>query len=202
MVRGVTLKKIGDYFENRDIFVGDLLDYLKKPAIYYGKSIGLKQIIEHFLNISVSKYYKEIQTEGLSIKYVINTVKRNLTQGGWDVKRYSNLIMASEDRVNTQKVVSTSEVDETPRLLIVKNNGHKVRLKSKPKIPSKKKGKEVKAYRKGRKALCAHCGANVKRRVVKDTTHINIFQNPTHHRFCSKECKTAWIYALSNKKND
>lgn len=199
LVREATLKKIGDYFKNIGILIDDLPNYLRKPTIYHGKTTGLNQIIEWFVDLTVSKYIEEIKTVGLSIKYVINTVKENLFQSGWNIKRHSNIIVATGGVNNTKKVVSTNEVDKTPRLSIVKNNGHKVRSKSKSKIPSKKKGKEVKAYRKGRKALCAHCGANVKRR-VKGTTHINISQNPTHHRFCSKECKTAWIYDLLNKK--
>ena len=203
LVREATLKKIGDYFKNRGILIDDLSNYLRKPTIYHGKSTGLNQIIEWFVDLAVSEYIEEIKTVGLSIKYVINTVKENLFQGGWNVKRRSNIIMAIGGVYNTKKVVSTSEVDETSRLLIVKNNGHKVRLKSKSKskskIPSKKKRKEVKS---GRKHLCKQCGVNIKCRAVKGTTHINISQNPTHHRFCSKECKTAWIYDLLNKKSN
>ena len=205
MVRDATLKKIGDYFENRSIPVGNLLDYLKKPPIYYGKSTGLKQIIERFIDLAVSKYIEEIRAKGLSIKYIINTVKKNLLQDGWDIKRYSNIIMVAYKKKikggdDARKVVSTNRIDEPPRLLVVKNNGHKVRPKSKPKIPSKKKGKEVKTYRKGRKALCAHCGANVKRRIANETTHINIGQKPSRRYFCSKKCKTEWIYASQMKE--
>ena len=129
--------------------------------------------------------------------------EKNLSQGGRDIKTYTNIIMASGGVNNTQKVEGTSRIDKLPRLLVVKNNSHKVtpKSKSKSKIPSKKKRKEVKTYRKGRIALCAHCHANVKLRAVKNFTHINISQKLARHYFCSKECKTAWIYALSNKKS-
>ena len=212
LVREATLKKIGDYFKNMGILIDDLPNYLRKPTIYHGKITGLNQIIEWFVDLTVSKYIEEIKTVGLSIKYVINTVKENLFQSGWNVKRRSNIIVSTRGKDDAQKVVNTNRIDESPRLLIVKNNDHEVRLKSKifnknhevrlkSKIPSKKKQKEVKtSKKKGRKRLCKQCGANLKFRTNRNTTYINICQNPAHHYFCSKECKIAWIYALLNKK--
>jgi len=196
LVREATLKNIDDYFKNRGILIDNLLDYLKKPTIYHGTSIGLKQIIEWFIDKSVSKYYKKIQTKGLSIKYVINTIRENLFQGGWEVKRRSNIIITSREINNSQEVINTVKINDTPRLLITQNKDHKVRPRPKPKskIPSKGKIKEVKNER-GRKRLCEYCGSNIRRRVANEILHINIGQNPTHHYFCSKECKTEWIYA-------
>ena len=49
---------------------------------------------------------------------------------------------------------------------------------------------------------CEVCGN--KRRIRKgkinnNFMHINIGQNPSHHYFCSKECKLKWIYAIQRK---
>ena len=88
---------------------------------------------------------------------------------------------------NAQKVVSTIEIDDAPRLSVVKNNGHKVESKSNSNIIAKKEKKQVKIRKKGKKGSCEYCSGNVKFRANRNIIHINISQNPTHHYFCSKE---------------
>ena len=197
-IREETLDVISNYLKKMGASFDYLPDYLRKPAIYHGTSIGLKQIIEWFIDLTISKYYKKIQKKKMTIKYVINTVRENLFQGGWEPKKYSNIIRESKVVNNAQKVVSKIEIDDAPRLLIVKNNGHKIRTKSNSNIIAKKEKKQVKIHKKGKKGSCEYCSGKVKFRANKNTIHINTSQNPTHHYFCSKECKTMWISDLAN----
>lgn len=191
-IRGETLQEIKNFFDNLDIKFGNLIEFLKHPGIYPGKSVGLEQIIERFLNVTISKYYEEIQAEGLPIKYVLNTIKENLFQGGWDIKRYSNITMATRGVDDARKAVSTSRIDEPPRLLPLRNKAYKAKSKPKP----KKRGPKVKTIKKSKMGAkinrCDYCGSNA--RLIK--IHINICQNPTHHHFCSDDCKISWIFGL------
>lgn len=197
-IRGETLNEIAIYLKNRDIRFDYLPDFLENPAIYPGKIIGLKQIIERFLNKIISKHFKAIQAEGLPIKYVIDNVKKNFFQGGWSVKKYQNITMANGGGDDARKALSTSRIDEPLRLLPVKNKVHKVKSKPKP----KKRGPKTKTIKKGKIGAklnqCDYCGANA--RLIK--IHVNICQNPTRHHFCSDKCKRSWIFGLNqiNKK--
>ena len=209
-IREETLDVISNYLKKMGAPFDDLPAYLRKPAIYHGTSIGLKQITEWFIDLTISKYYKKIQKKKLTIKYVINAVRENILQGGWDPKRHSNIILATRGVNKPQKVVNTNEKDEAPRSLIVKNNGHKIESKSNSNIIAKKKKKPIvrkKAAEKKepttekkpiKKGSCEYCSGKVKFRANRNNIHINISQNPAHHRFCSKECKTMWIYDLIN----
>jgi len=178
------------------------MEELKNPSSYPGNKItGLKQITERFLDLTVSKYYKKIQQEKLSVKFVINTVRANLFQGGRDVKRNQNITMVKRGGDGARKAISPSRTDEPPRLLIVKNKGRKVRPKSKP----KKKITKVKTFKFYKedaelRGSCAYCGDYIKIRYTSNFIHVNIDQNPAHHYFCSKECKINWISALLEKK--
>ena len=193
-----TLKEIASFLKNRDIEFGHLPDFLINPHAYPGNKItGLKLISEKFLQDIISKYYFKIQAQGLPVKFVYHTIRENLFQGGWDVNRIFNITMATKGEDDARKAVSTSRINEPPRLLIVKNKAPKVRVKSKSNKISKKKKKQVRTYGKSKRGLCEYCGANAKPRPTRSTTHINITQNPTHHRFCSKECKIAWIFGLN-----
>ena len=201
-IREGTLQKIEDFFDGINIEFGDLLKFLRNPVIYPGKIVGLEQIIEQFLNLTISNYYKKIQAEGLTIKFVINTVRENLVKGSWNVKRDLNITMATREGDDARKAVSASRIDEPPHLLIVKNKGRKVRPKSKP----KKKITKVKTFKFYKKdaelrGSCAYCGAYIKIRYTSNFIHINIGQNPAHHYFCSKECKINWIFAPLEKEN-
>ena len=197
-IRGETLDEIAIYLENRDIEFGYLPDFLVDPQAYPGNKItGLKQITERFLDLTISKYYKQIQAEGLTVKFVINTVRKNLVQGGWDVKRHSNITMALGESKSPSPLLEFNR-RVSPRLLIVKNKDRKVR--SKPKSISKKKTIKIKTSKTGRKGFCDYCGARAKNRASGNMVHINITQNPSHHRFCSRDCKTEWIHTLLNNK--
>lgn len=190
-----TLKEIASFLNNRDIEFGFLPEFLINPHAYPGKKItGLRQISEKFLQDIISKYYFIIQAQGLPVKFVINLVRENLFQGGWNINTTSHIRMATRGGDDARKAISTSRIDEPPRLIIVKNKAPKVRSKSKSK--SKKKKKQVRTYGKSKRGLCEYCGANAKPRATRSTTHINISQTPTHHHFCSKECKIAWIFTL------
>ena len=195
-IREETLQKIGGFFDSINIEFGDLLKFLKNPVIYPGKTIGLEQIIERFLNVTISNYYKKIQTEGLPIKFLINTVRENLFQGSWNVKRDLNITMATRGGNDARKALSTSRIDEPPRLISIKNKTYKAKSKQKPKKRSKRSVKikvPMKDKRRDISNQCDYCGAYVKTR----KTHINICQNPPHHHFCSKECKISWIFGLN-----
>jgi hypothetical protein len=191
-IRGETLNEIAIYLKNRNIPFDNLLDFLENPAIYPGKIIGLKQIIERFLNKTISKHFKTIQAEGLSIKFVLNMVRKNLFQGGWSVKKYQNIAMANRGGDDARKALSPSRIDEPPRLLHIKNKAPKAKLKPKP----KKRGSKAKSIKKAKISAklnqCDYCGSNA--RLIK--IHINICQNPARHRFCSDDCKRSWIFGL------
>lgn len=193
-IRGETLNEIAIYLKNRNIHFDYLPDFLENPIGYPGKITGLKDIIERFLDKTISKCYKEIQTEGLPIKFVIDNVRKNLFQGGWDIKRYSNITMATREGDNAQKTVSASRIDEPPRLLPLKNKVYKTKSEPKKKITKVKSFKFHKEDAKLR-ALCDYCGVYIKIRTTNNFNHINICQNPKNHYFCSKECKINWIFA-------
>lgn len=193
-----TLKKIENFLKNRDIEFGYLPDFIINPQRYPGnKSTGLRQISEKFLQDIISKYYFKIQTEGLFVNFVYNSLIKTLFQKGIEFNKTSQITVATRGGDDARKAVSTSRIDEPPRLLIVKKKAPKVRVKSNSNIISKKKIKQVTTSKMGRKGLCEYCGARTKPRPTRNTTHINISQNPTHHRFCSKECKIAWIFGLN-----
>lgn len=80
-VKGETLKKIAIYLNNRGIPFGYLPDFLNSPDLYPGNKItGLKEIVERFLDLSISKYYFKIQAEGLPVKFVFQTIMKILFQ--------------------------------------------------------------------------------------------------------------------------
>ena len=199
-IRGETLNEIAIYLKNRNIHFDYLLDFLESPAIYPGKTIGLKQIIERFLNLTISKHYKTIQAEGLPIKYVIDNVRKNLFQEGWSFNRDLNITMATRGGDDARKAISPSRIDEPPRSLPLKNKVHRAKSKPKPKkrVP---KIKAFKVYREDAelRGLCKHCGANIKIRYTSNFVHVNICQNPARYHFCSKECKINWIFGLNEK---
>jgi len=195
-IRGETLNEIAIFLKKMKVPFDYLPDLLQKPDIYPGKTIGLEQIIERFLNITISKHFKTIQAEGLPIKYVIDNIRKNLFQGGWSVKKYQNITMATIGGDDAQKSLSTSRIDEPPRLLPVKNKVHKVKSKPKSKKRSKRSVKikvPTKDKRRDISNQCDYCGDYVKTR----KTHVNICQNPSHHRFCSDKCKISWIFGLN-----
>lgn len=195
-IREETLQKIEKFLGNRNVKFEQLIEFLKKPIIYPGKIVGLKQIIERFLNLTISNYYKKIQAEGLSIKFVINTVRENLFQDGLDIKRDLNITMAIRGGDDARKTVSASRIDEPPRLLLVKNKAFKTKSNPKkrgPKVISFKFPKEDAELR----GSCDYCKAYIKLRYTSNFTHINMCQNPTHRHFCSKECKISWIFSLN-----
>jgi hypothetical protein len=196
-IRGETLNEIAIYLKNMNIHFDYLPDFLENPAIYPGKIIGLEQIIERFLNVTISKYYKKIQAEGLPIKFVINMVRKNLFEGGWDINRNLNITMATRGGDDARKDIITSRIDEPPRLLSVKNKGYKTKSKPKP----KKRGPKVKTIKKvkisAKPNQCDYCDAYIKIRTTNNFIHINIRQNPKTHYFCSKECKINWIFGLN-----
>jgi hypothetical protein len=200
-IRGETLDEIAAFLKNMNIPFDCLPDFLENPIIYPGKTIGLKQIIERFLNLTISKYYKEIRAEGLPIKFVINTIRENLFQGGWNINRYSNITVATREGDDARKAVSASRIDEPHRLSPVKNKIPKTKSKLKPKKrdPKVKTIKKVKISAKPNQ--CDYCGAYIKIRYTSNFIHINICQNPKYHHFCSKECKISWIFAPVEKKN-
>ena len=193
-----TLKRIANFLKNRDIEFGYLPDFIINPQSYPGDKItGLRQISEKFLQDIISKYYFKIQAQGLPVKFVYHSLIKALFQKGIEFNKTSQITVATRGGDDARKVVSTSRIDEPPRLLIVKKKAPKVRVKSNSNIISKKKIKQVTTSKMGRKGLCEYCGAYIKKRTTSTNTHINIFQNPTHHRFCSKECKIAWIFSLN-----
>ena len=192
-IRRETLDEIDNFLKKIKIPFDCLPDFLEKPIIYPGKSVGINQIIERFLNLTISKHYKEIQAERLPVKFVINSVKESLFQGGWDVKRDSNIMVATRGGDDARKAINTSRIDEPPRLLLVKNKVHKAKSKPKP----KKRGPKVKTIKKvkisAKPNQCDYCDAYIKTRKI----HVNIRQNPKTHYFCSKECKINWIFGLN-----
>ena len=203
-IRNETLDEIDNFLKNMNVTFDYLPDFLLNPAIYPGKIIGLKQIIERFLSVTISKYYFKIQQEKLSVKFVINTVRANLFQGGWDGKRFKNITMATRGGDDARKAISPSRIDEPPRSLPLKNKIHKI--KSKPKPKSKKRAPKIKAFKVYREVAelrgsCKYCGANIKIRHTSNFVHVNICQNPARYHFCSKECKINWIFGLNEKKS-
>ena len=208
-IREETLDAIANYLKNMNIPFDCLPDFLENPIIYPGKTIGLKQIIERFLNLTISKYYKEIQAEGLPIKFVINTIRENLFQGGWNINRYSNITVATRGGNDARKAVSVSRIDEPPRLISIKKKVHKAKSKLKP----KKRVPKIKTIKKGKVKTpnickegtkinqCDYCGDYIKIRYTSNFIHINICQNPKYHHFCSKECKISWIFGLNEKRS-
>ena len=193
-----TLKEIASFLKNRDIEFGHLPDFLINPMRYPGNKItGLRQISEKFLQDIISKDYFKIQAQGLPVKFVYHSLIKALFQKGMEFNKTSQITMATKGEDDARKAVSTSRINEPPRLLIVKNKAPKVRVKSKSNKISKKKKKQVRTYGKSKRGLCEYCGANAKPRPTRSTTHINITQNPTHHYFCSNECKIAWIFGLN-----
>ena len=199
-IREETLDAIANYLKNMNIPFGFLPDFLKNPDLYPGNKItGLKDIIERFLNLSISKHYFKIQAEGLPIKFVINTIRENLFQGGWDINRDLNITMAIREGDAVRKDVSASRTDEPPRLLSFKKKVRKAKLKPKkrgPKVISFKFPKEGAKLR----GSCDYCKAYIKIRYTSNFIHVNICQNPKNHYFCSKECKTNWIFAPLERK--
>ena len=201
-IRDETLDEIDNFLKNMNIPFDYLPDFLLNPAIYPGKIIGLKQIIERFLNVTISKYYFKIQQEKLSVKFVINTVRANLFQGDRYVKRFKNITMATRGGDDARKVINPSRIDEPPRLTLLKNKVHKAKSKPKP----KKRAPKIKTFKVYREDVelrgsCAYCGAYIKIRHTSNFIHVNICQNPRKHYFCSKECKINWIFAPLEKKN-
>ena len=82
-IKGETLKEIAIYLKNRSIPFGYLPDFLKSPNLYPGNKItGLKDIVERFLNLTISKYYFKIQAERLPVKFVYNLIMKILFQEG------------------------------------------------------------------------------------------------------------------------
>jgi hypothetical protein len=196
-IREETLDAIANYLKNMNVPFDCLPNFLKNPIIYPGKIVGLEQIIERFLNLTISKHYKEIQAEGLPVKFVINSVRESLFQGGWSINRNLNITVATRGGDDARKAVSTSRIDEPPRLLPVKNKGYKTKSKPKP----KKRGPKVKTIKKvkisAKPNQCDYCGVYIKTRKI----HVNICQNPKTHHFCSDECKINWIFAPLEKEN-
>lgn len=207
-IRGETLDEIAAFLEKMKVPFAYLPDLLQKPDIYPGKTIGLEQIIERFLNVTISRHYKIIQDKGLPIKFVLNMVRKNLFQGGWSVNRYSIITMATRRGDDAQKDIFTSRIDEPPRLISIKKKVHKAKSKPKP----KKRVPKVKTIKKGKVKTpnickegtkinqCDYCGAYIKIRYTSNFIHVNICQNPKTHYFCSKECKINWIFAPLEKK--
>ena len=201
-IRDETLAEIDNFLKNMNITFDYLPDFLLNPAIYPGKIIGLKQIIERFLNVTISKYYFKVQQEKLSVKFVINTVRANLFQGDRYVKRFKNITMATRGEDDARKAINPSRIDEPLRSLPIKNKAHRAKSKPKP----KKRGPKVKTIKTYREDVelrgsCAYCGAYIKIRHTSNFIHVNICQNSTHHHFCSKECKINWIFSLNEKKS-
>ncbi len=199
-IRDETLAEIDNFLKYMNIPFDYLPDFLLNPAIYPGKIIGLKQIIERFLNVTISKYYFKIQQEKLSVKFVINTVRANLFQGDRYVKRFKNITVATRGGDDARKAIGPSRIDEPLRSLPIKNKAHRAKSKPKPKKRAPKI-KTFKVYREDAKlrGSCAYCGAYIKIRHTSNFIHVNICQNPTHHHFCSKECKINWIFGLNEK---
>ena len=198
-IREETLDAIANYLKNMNIHFDYLPDFLENPIIYPGKTVGLKQIIERFLDKTISKYYKKIQVEGLPIKFVIDNVRKNLFQGGWDIRRYSDIMVATRGGGGARKALSASRTDEPPRLLSFKKKVRKAKLKPKkrgPKVISFKFPKEGAKLR----GSCDYCGGYIKIRYTSNFSHVNICQNPKNHYFCSKECKINWISTLLERK--
>ena len=202
-IRDETLDEIGNFLKKIQIPFNYLPDFLKNPNWYPGNKItGLKNIIERFLEKTISKYYFKIQQEKLSVKFVINTVRTNLFQGDRYVKRFKNITMATRGGDDARKAISPSRIDEPPRLSPIKNKAHRAKSKPKP----KKRGPKIKAFKVYRedaklRGSCAYCGAYIKIRHTSNFIHVNICQNPRKHYFCSKECKINWIFAPLEKKN-
>ena len=199
-IRNETLDEIDNFLKNMNVPFDYLPDFLLNPAIYPGKIIGLKQIIERFLNVTISKYYFKIQQEKLSVKFVINTVRTNLFQGDRYVKRFKNITMATRGGDDARKAISPSRIDEPLRSLPIKNKAHRAKSKPKPKKRAPKI-KTFKVYREDAKlrGSCAYCGAYIKIRHTSNFVHVNICQNPARYYFCSKECKINWIFGLNEK---
>ena len=203
-IRNETLDEIDSFLKKIQIPFNYLPDFLKNPNWYPGNKItGLKNIIERFLEKTISKYYFKIQQENLSVKFVINTVRANLFQGDRYVKRFKNITMATRGGDDARKVINPSRIDEPPRLTLLKNKVHKAKSKPKP----KKRAPKIKTFKVYREDVelrgsCAYCGAYIKIRHTSNFIHINICQNPARHHFCSRECKINWIFGLNeiNKK--
>lgn len=205
-IRGETLDEIANFLKKMKVPFAYLPDLLQKPDIYPGKTIGLEQIIERFLNVTISKYYKEIQAEGLPIKFVLNIVRKSLFQGGWDIDKYSRITMATRGRDDARKDIITSRIDEPSRLISIKNKVPKAKSKPKPKSKSKpkKRAPKIKAFKLHKEVVelrgsCDYCGVYIKIRYKSNFIHVNIHQNPKNHYFCSKECKINWIFAPLEK---
>jgi len=195
---GETFEEIATYLKNRKIKFDYLPNFLINPMSYPGNKItGLKQISEKFLQDIVSQHYFEIQANGLPVKFVYRTLIRALFQKGMEFTPTSQITMATRGEGDARKAVSTSRIDEPPRLLIKKNKARKGRSKSKSKLISKKEIISLKLSKTGKRGSCAYCSARIRCRANRNTTHINITQTPTHHYFCSKKCKIEWIFALN-----
>ena len=205
-ILGETLQEIAKFLKNRDIEFGYLRDFLINPQAYPGNKItGLRLISEKFLQDIVSKHYFEIQSEGLPVKFVYHSLIKALFQKGMEFNKTSHITMATRGGDDARKAVSTSRIDEPPRLLALKKMDHKVRAKTKSKTKSnlitKKIKKRIDPSKKGKRGFCNYCGARAKPRTTGNKVHINITQNPPRHHFCSKECKIEWIFSLNEKKN-
>ena len=198
IILGETLEEIAIYLHNRGIKFGHLPDFLVDPQMYPGnKIVGLKQISEKFLQDIVSNHYFQIQSEGLPVKFVFNYTIKTLFQKGMEFTPTSQITVAIRGGDDARKAVSTSRIDEPPRLSIIKNNGYKDKSKSKRKKKLKDKITPIKMSKTGKRGSCAYCSARIRCRANRNTTHINTTQTPSHHYFCSKKCKLEWIFALN-----
>jgi len=201
IILGETLEEIAIYLHNRGIKFGHLPDFLVDPQMYPGNKItGLKQISEKFLQDIVSNHYFQIQSEGLPVKFVYRTLIRALFQKGMDFTPTSQITMAIGGSKSPSPLLERNR-RVSPRLLIKENKDQNIKSRSKSKSKSKSKNKitPIINVNKGRKGFCAYCGAKAKFRTTGNTTHINISQTPSHHYFCSKECKNSWIFALNEE---
>jgi len=82
-VKGETLKRIAIYLKNLRVPFGYLPNFINNPDLYPGNKItGLKDIVERFLDLSISKYYFEIQAERLPVKFVYDTIMKLIFQEG------------------------------------------------------------------------------------------------------------------------
>lgn len=80
-IRGETLQKTALYLKKCAIPFGYLIDFLNNPVHYPGKHNGTRIIFERFLTEVVSQNYVKIQQSNMTIKFVLDTVFKQIFRG-------------------------------------------------------------------------------------------------------------------------
>lgn len=81
-VRGETLQGVAIFFRKCDIKVNpDLITFLNNPVGYPGILCNLPLIITKFLKDAISHHYFKIQRVDLQIKFVYDTILKQIFRG-------------------------------------------------------------------------------------------------------------------------